>query len=237
MTTPVIILRPEPGNAASLAAAHALGLKAQGFPLFATEPVPWQAPDPASVDALLIGSANAPRRAGPQLNAYAGKPAYAVGEATAGECRKAGLEVIATGSGGLQAMLGQLNSTHRRLLRLAGAERVDLSPPAGVTILERVAYASCAQPFPPALAELLAKAHPLVLIHSAEAARHFAAECDRHGLPRAHIRLAALGPRIAEAAGKGWKALDIAPAANDQALLALAGQLCQNANLSQKHTG
>lgn len=228
MTTPVILLRPEPGNAASLAAARALGLEAHGFPLFAVEPVAWQAPDPAAIDALLIGSANAPRHAGPALAAFAGKPAYAVGQTTAEACRHAGLKVIATGSGGLQTLLGQLAPSHRRLLRLAGAERVELAPPPGVRIIEHIAYASQPQPIAAPLAKLLATRHPIVLLHSAEAARHFAAECDRLALARQPIRLAALGPRIAQAAGAGWAALHTAPAATDQALLALAQQLCQD---------
>ena len=234
MTTPVIILRPEPGNAASLAAARALGLAAHGCPLFAVEAVAWEAPNPAIIDALLIGSANAPRHAGPQLAIYAGKPAYAVGETTAEVCRNAGLAVVATGSGGLQQLFGQLAPGHHRLLRLAGADRVALAPPPGVTLIERIAYASLPRPIPADLADLLTSPRPLVLLHSAEAARHFAAECARLALPRASIHLAALGPRVAEAAGQGWASLHMASATSDEALLALARQLCQEPTKSTK---
>lgn len=230
MTLPVIVIRPEPGCAATVAEARALGLDAYGFPLFAVRPLAWEPPDPATVDALLIGSANAPRHAGPALALYAGKPAYAVGEATAEAARAAGLSVAATGSGGLQALLEGIAPAHRRLLRLAGHERVDLVPPDTIALAERVVYATEPQPLPEALGRLLtARALPqsCVLLHSAEAARHFAAEVDRLAIPRARIRLVALGPRIAAAAGAGWASLGTAAQTTDQALLALARRLCQ----------
>jgi uroporphyrinogen-III synthase len=225
-----IVIRPEPGCAATVAEARAMGLEAHGFPLFAVRPLAWDAPDPASVDALLIGSANAPRHAGAALSRYAGKPAYAVGEATAEAARAAGLTVVATGRGGLQALLEGIVPAHRRLLRLAGHERVDLVPPDGIELAERVVYASETQPMPEALGRLLtarALPHSCVALHSAKAARHFAAEVDRLAIPRARIRLVALAPRIAAAAGTGWASLGTASETTDQALLALAHRLCQ----------
>ena len=237
MTTPVILLRPEPGNGASLAAARNLGLDARGFALFAVEPVAWEGPDPATIDALLIGSANAPRHAGARLDAYLGKPAYVVGEATARACEQAGLAIAASGEGGLQPLLAQIAPDHRRLLRIAGAERVELVAPPDVTIMEAIAYASQPQPMPAELANLLTTSRPLVLLHSAEAARHFAAECQSRALVRSRITVATLGPRITQAAGHGWAAIHTANQASDKALLALAKQLCQTALNSHLKTG
>ena len=68
----------------------------------------------------------------------------------------------------------------------------------------------------------------LVLLHSAAAARHFATECDRLAIHRGDIRLAALGQRIAEAAGAGWAALRSAAEPNEAALLALAREMCHD---------
>jgi uroporphyrinogen-III synthase len=67
-----------------------------------------------------------------------------------------------------------------------------------------------------------------VLLHSAVAARHLAAECDRLGIPRAAIALAALGQRIAAAAGEGWRELRAAAAPRDATLLALARDMCHD---------
>lgn len=224
---PVIVIRPQPGCDATVAAARALELDARGFPLFAVRPVAWQPPPPETFDAILLGSANAPRHAGPALAAYAGKPAYAVGTVTADVAREAGLDVVVTGAGGLKAVLGHLAPEHRRLLRLSGRERVTLTPPPGTSIQERVVYASEPQPLPGALRVLLHQP-ALVLLHSAEAAHHFAALLDGRHIDRAPIALAALGPRVVRAAGSGWAAVRSAPAPSDAALLALAQEMCQD---------
>jgi len=224
MMLPLLVLRPEPGNAATLAAATALGIEAIAAPLFAIEPVAWDAPDPQTFDALLIGSVNAIRHAGA---AYAGKPAWVVGETTAQAARAAGLVVARTGTGGLQGVLDTV--THPRLLRLAGEERVALAPPPHVAMIERVVYAARPLPLPAAIARLmLADALPglAVALHSAAAAAHLAGEVDRLNLPRGRLHLVALGPRIVAAAGEGWAAIHTAPAPDDRSLLALAAQVC-----------
>lgn len=224
---PLVIIRPQPGCDATLAGAADMGLEARGFPLFSISPVAWSPPDPDTIDALLIGSANAIRHGGDGLLRFAGKPTYVVGGATADVARKAGLAVESVGGGNLQPVLDRIDPAYRRLLRLAGRERVELSPPPGTTIVERVLYASDPQPMPTALVTILG-APTVVMLHSAEAARHFAAECDRHGISREQIALAAIGPRVADAAGTGWKALKSAATPSDPALLALARDLCQN---------
>ena len=60
----VVVLRPEPGASATLARAKAAGIDAVAIPLFEVVPVAWDAPDPSSVDALLLTSANAARHGG-----------------------------------------------------------------------------------------------------------------------------------------------------------------------------
>lgn len=223
---PLIVIRPEPGCTATVSAARAAGLDPQGFPLFAVIAKSWQAPPPDQFDALLLGSANAVRAAGPGLAALSRLPTYCVGEATAQAARAAGLSVAATGRGGLQGALALLAPDHRRLLRLAGEERVPLTLPDGVTMTERVVYASRAQPMPPELAVLLARP-ALIALHSGEAAHHLAAECVRLGLRRALHSLCVLAPRVASAAGPGWREVAVASEPSDAALLALARQMCQ----------
>ena len=229
MNAPLFILRPEPGLRQSLDAARAMGLEAWGFALFEIAPRAWQAPSADSFDALLIGSANAIHHAGPQLCAYAGKRAWCVGAATAAAACQAGLDVARVGTGGLQAVLDTIPAP-AHLLRLAGEAHVPLGPAPGIAITTRILYASQPLALPDALARLLATAalgRVVVALHSAEAARHFAAEMDRLGIPRARIHLAALGPRIAAAGGPGWAQLSTAPRPTDVALLALCRQLCQ----------
>lgn len=223
---PVLILRPEPGCSATLAAARQAGLEAYGAPLFEIVPVKWDAPDSGSIDGILLGSVNALRHGGPQLAPYLGMAAHVVGEVTAAAARTAGFAVSTIGTGGLQAVLDQLAGQKLTLLRLAGAEHVAIRTPQDIRLITRIVYGSKALPLPPAIADVLGGGG-VVLLHSAVAARHFAAECDRQGIDRSGIKLATLGPRIAVAAGQGWGSVRSAHAPDDSALLALAAELCQ----------
>jgi uroporphyrinogen-III synthase len=231
--TPLVVIRPQPGCDATVRAAQALGLEAFAHPLFAVGPLAWEPPDPDQFDALLIGSGNVLRHGGKALARYRGMPAYAVGETTAAAARDAGLDLAGIGEGGLQALLGALEPGHRRLLRLTARQRVELTPPPGVSITEVVTYASEPLSMSQDLVGLLAGG-ALVLLHSGEAARHFAAECDRLAIARGNIAIAALAPRIAAAAGDGWAAVAMASEPRDQALLALAGHMCQDIGASDR---
>ena len=148
-------------------------------------------------------------------------------EAAAAAARAAGFPVAATGTGGLQSVLDAI-APACRLLRIAGDERVPLTPPEGVIVTEVVAYESLPLPLDPA-APRIASGKALVLLHSAATARHFAAECDRLSLPRGAVTLAALGPRIAGAAGGGWAAVHIAASPDESTFLQLAFDLCEQA--------
>lgn len=222
---PIIVIRPQPGNAATLALAHTDRLDVRGYPLFAVKPVSWDCPDPARFDGLLIGSANVFRLGGAQLERLTGLPVHVVGLTTAEAAQRAGFTVATTGEGGLQSVLDQLPG--KRLLRLAGEEHLALATPAGAQIETRIVYKVQPLPLPDELAGLL-KTGAVVLLHSGEAARHFSALCDAAGLDRKVLSLACLGERITQAAGKGWKATKIPPKRTDLALLALAKQMCQN---------
>ncbi len=219
-----LALRPEPGLAATLDKARAMGLRATGHALSEIRGVAWDCPDPAGIDGLLIGSANAILHGGPQLARLVDKPIYAVGEATAAAARAAGFTVALTGTGGLQGVLDAI-AAPCHLLRIAGEEHVPLAPPTGVSFAEVIAYRSVALPLDPQAA-LLASGEALVLLHSAATARHFAEECDRLGVPRAAVTLAALGPRIAAAAGEGWAGVHIAAQPDEATLLQLVFDLC-----------
>ena len=228
-SAPLVVIRPEPGNAATLAAARALGLEVHGEPLFRIVATAWEPPSTADFDAVLIGSANALRHGGPALARYTGLPAYVVGQATAEAARHAGFRVAATGSGGLQNLTTNLARDNRkRVLRLAGAEHVALDAPSGTVITTVVVYQAEPQPLSPACAALLAQG-AVVMLHSAGAARHFATECERQTVARRSIDLACLGPRIAVAAGDGWASVASAKRPDDTALLALAARMCQTA--------
>jgi uroporphyrinogen-III synthase len=224
VTLPVIAIRPEPGCSATVEAGRTMGLAIEACPLFEIRPLPWTAPPPEVIDALLLGSANAVRRGDAELEGFHAKPVFAVGDATAAAAEAAGFTIAGTGRGGLQSLLATLAGP-LRLLRVTGVEHIPLAPPPGVEIVTCLAYESLPLPLSPSFAARVGEG-ALVLLHSAAAARHFAAECDRCSVPRSAVGLSALGPRIAAAAGHGWREVRSAPEPREAALLALARQMC-----------
>lgn len=226
MTRPLALLRPEPGWSASAAAARAAGIEVIGHPLFGAERVPWTMPV-GQFDAVLAGSGAAFRLGGALLATIKHLPVHAVGKVTAAAARALGFTVARTGKGGLQAMLDETAGEPRRFLRLAGEERVALAPHYGQTVTECVVYRMAPRQLEPDFAEALKRSRPLVALHSAAAAVHFALKVDRLGLARENLFLVALGPRVAKAAGLGWAALHIADNPSDAALLAKAAALCK----------
>lgn len=224
---PVITIRPAPGDAATIERGAHQGLNITSHPLFTVGPVPWGVPNAADYDAVLIGSANAMRHGGDGLAALANLPALCVGETTSQAARDAGFDVIATGARGMQTLLPHAEARGlKRLLRLSGEAHVPLEVPHGIRVDTCILYAVHAAPMDEALVEALASG-ALVLLHSGEAAEHFAQECDRLGVPRSQVMVACLAPRIAERAGTGWASCRSAPAPQDATLLAMAEQMCQ----------
>lgn len=202
-----------------------MGLQIGGEPLFRILPVQWTVPAGA-FDGVLLGSANAVRHGGAALQQLTGLDAYCVGRTTGVEAAKAGFDIAAIGSGGLQTVLDSLSGQDLRLLRLSGADHVPLEPPPGIEMVERVCYASQAIPMSANLVRQLGTP-AVILLHSAVAASHFARQCDANAIDRNGLRLAALGPRIAAAAGGGWTMVECPAKPQDTALLALAQDMCQ----------
>lgn len=222
---PVISIRPRHGGELTVAEGRSRGLAMHGFPLSQPAPVDWRGPDPATIDALLVGSARAIALGGPGLALYRTKSVYAVGPATAKLAHAAGFTVEQAGTGGLQEVLDRIVRRPLTLLRLAGTRQVALDPPAGITIVTCEVYTMQDLLLPEPLAELL-RGGAIVLLHSAGAAEHFRAQCLAHKIDLARVRLAALGPRIAAAAGDGWGEVRYAATPADGALLALAADMC-----------
>lgn len=224
--TVVLCIRPEPGCSATAAVARELGFEVTCCPLSEIVPVRWELPQ-GSFDGVLVGSANAFRMGGALVDRLVDKPVYAVGEKTATAARERGFEIAAIGEGGLQSVLDDLAGKRLRLLRIAGEDHVDLAAPDGIEIVPVVAYRSEWIPVPRGVNEALDPGS-IILLHSALSAEHFRSEVQRLGLDLATLRLAALGPRIAEAAGEGWASVHSSSEPSDAALLALARDLCHD---------
>ncbi|MGV3511412.1 MAG: uroporphyrinogen-III synthase [Novosphingobium sp.] len=220
---PLVVIRPEPGNSTTCATAREMGLAPISAPLFEIKAVDWDAPT-ERFDAILAGSANVFRHGGAGLADFADVPVIAVGETTAAAARSAGFAVSRIGEGGLQPVVGSLPPGN--YIRIAGEDRVVLTPPEGARIVTVVTYASRKRAASAALQSVLERG-AVVLLHSGEAARHFAQECERLGIRKESLHLACLAPRIAELAGNGWGTVAVAAGRTDKEVLELGARMCQ----------
>jgi len=215
----LLIIRPQPGNDASAKRAREAGFEAVQFPFFEVQPRLWSAPDPSGYDALLITSANAIRHAGAQLDVLRHLPVHAVGVRSGEKARQAGLGVQSEGTGdAAQALQVAADAGHHRLLWLAGEDHQQLVPSVGMTVDQRVVYASIPLKPDNAMAEAV-RSGDVIALHSARAARRLAALVDQWQIPRTSIVIACFSKAIAEAAGSGWRAVVIADRPVDSALL------------------
>lgn len=212
---PLLVLRPEPGASATAARARALGLEPTVRPLFAVEPVEWQAPDPARFDALLLTSANALRHGGAGLAALISLPVVAVGEAAAAAARDAGFGVTEVGNAGVTELLAALPG-RQTILHLAGEDRIDGRSAHNVEAV--VIYRAV-----PSAASLQAGG-AVAVVHSSRAGARLAELVS----DRSATAIAAISEAAALACGPGWQSVDWPEIPSDSALLALAARLCQS---------
>lgn len=219
MTRAIAVLRPEPGNAATVARVEAAGLAAIRLPLFEVHALGWTAPDPTAFDALILTSAAAPRLAGPALDVLAHLPVYAVGPATAAAAEERGLAVADVGDGDGADLVATLAARgFSRALLLAGRERH--LHEGGIVARAIAVYAS--DPLPIDAAAIDSLRGTVALVHSTRAAQRLS---ELAGPNRPAIRLAAISQAVADAAGPGWAQVAAAAAPDDAALVALAQQL------------
>lgn len=216
----VLVLRPAPGDAGTVARAEAISFVATAAPLFAITPVAWVPSDDAH-DALMLTSANALRHAGEALTRHHRLPAYTVGAATAAAARDAGFADIRVGTSDAAALLAQMAADGiGRPLHLAGREHRDAGHP-GLTITRRIVYATDPVGELPEAARTALADGAIALLHSPRAAVLFASLITDPST----IRIAAISRATAQAAGQGWAAVAIAASPTDQALLQAANEL------------
>lgn len=222
MTRTLAVLRPEPGNAATVVRGTAAGFAMLSLPLFTVRAVAWDGPATGEHDALILTSANVLRFGGAGLAGLRMLPVLAVGPHTAAAARAAGFDVMATGSGD-GAEIAAVARAHGivRALHLTGHDRT-LAPGGAIATVLPV-YESVALSVDPAT--LRALAGTIALLHSTRAARWLDTLVAQGGIDRAAIALAAFSPAIAAAVGTGWAGIATAATPDDQALFAAARTL------------
>ena len=221
---PVLVLRPEPGAAATFALALAAGLTPIAAPIFTLVSIAWSPPDPAAYDALMLTSTNAVRHAGPAIERYRMLPVYAVGAATAAAAIEAGLADIHTGDSDAAALIASMTRDGvTRPLHLAGREHRGFDN-TSIPIERRIVYGADPVAILPAAAQAALARGAVALIHSPRAGEIFATLLQQAGIDPGTVAIAS----ISEAAATGhWGETAIAETPNDSALLAAAARLCE----------
>lgn len=206
-----------PGASATVERAREQGLDAFALPLFEIVPLDWDPPDASQFDGILLTSVNALRHGGGGLKALLGLPAYAVGEATAKAARAAGFAIAATGTAGIEGLLGSIDRG-LHLVHPCGRDRIEVQS-ARQSITPVPVYQARAV----AVTGLKRLEGCVIMIHSPRAARRLAELVD----DRSSMTIAAISPAVAEAAGADWGKVEAANVPTDRALLALAARLCK----------
>jgi uroporphyrinogen-III synthase len=219
----LVVLRPEPGASETVKRAEAQGWQATSIRLFEIEPVDWDLPAASSFDGLLLTSANAVQSGGDKLTQLRGLPVHAVGKATAEAARQAGFDIKSTGDSGVERLLGSLEAD-LKLLHLCGEHLAPAGHPRQMITAIPVYRSVIIEPAPRIASALGA----IVLIHSPRAGQRFAELAAEQRLDRQDVRILAISDAAAEAVGGDWKRVAAADQPTDDALLALAEQLCDN---------
>lgn len=191
------------------------------MPLAVIEDIGWAVPAELP-EAVMLTSARAATVAGAGGPELLRRPAFTVGAATAAAARAAGFVDVRPGAGDVQALVDAAAAAGiTQLLHLAGADRTAFRRPPGLAISVVPVYRARLLP----LEQM--PAVDWVLLFSARAAAHFAAECERIGVARGGVSIAVLSEAVAAAAGSGWGAVAVAAVPTEAALLAAIGAAWQ----------
>ncbi len=224
MSLPLLLLRPQPGNDASAMRARAMELEVIQVPLFDLLPADGGPLPPGPYDALLLTSINGVRFGATIMAAFAGLPAYAVGETTADAARFAGHARVITGGGNAQSTAAMMAADgHRCVLHIAG-EDVRPFDSLGVSIVRYTVYRTIQRDMVAVRAALNGLGPVVAAVHSPRAAIHFASLIPATRRMRIHV--AVISDAAARVSGKGWASVAVSGAPDDTALLHCAKTLC-----------
>ncbi|MBS3961198.1 MAG: uroporphyrinogen-III synthase [Sandarakinorhabdus sp.] len=230
----LIVTRPAEEAGRTCAAAQEAGFATLVAPLLTIRPLAWEPGElPQSRhEAILFTSARSPRLVAAACPALTALPVYAVGARTADIAAEAGFHVVAAGEADGSAVLSlAARDGVRTILHLAGKTTAALHVPAGLTLVRRAVYAANrVDALGSAVLDALGSGSAFaVLLFSARTARRFAQLADRSGIARSSVRLIALSPAVADAAGPGWRDVAVAARPGLAETLAAARSLWQGA--------
>jgi len=219
---PLLVLRPQPGADETATRAVAQGLAPLVIPMFQVQAVPWSVDPTIPYDAVFITSSNGLQFIDNNLNSLKDLPILCVGVATAEAARRAGLSDVVAGTEGAAALADLAAALgYHHLLWLAGEPHTPVSHP-NLIFDVKIIYETVELGIDAQIRD--ATKQPLIaLVHSARAARRFAALVPERG----HLDLVAISEKAAIAAGRGWASVHWPDAPSDGAMLEIAAPLCR----------
>lgn len=234
MTCRVVICRPQPGAGETARRARKLGMTPVTYPLFAIEPLDWTPPPVADFDAVMLTSANAPRQAGRAMADYAGLPAFATGDATAREAVARGFANVTIAPPDARSVAEAIaRAGHSRVLHLCGKDVRDVA--ADALHITRIPVYHATEAGDAAGLEAVLTAGSIILVHSPRAGARVDTLVGLEN--RATLAIVAISPAALNAAGTGWARGEAAGIPGDAAMLALAGQICQEGVVTPSQAG
>lgn len=230
MTAPLLLItRPAEEAERTVEAAVEAGFGTLVAPLLEIVPLDFAVPD-GVFDSILFTSARAPGLAASVAPGLRALPAHAVGQRTAEEARASGFRAGLVGDSGGSAILADIAAAgERHVLHLAGEATAPLSVPPGIDLVRVPVYAARrVMRLPPDAQVALAEARVFAtLLFSARTSRHFRGLVEEAGLDPGRLRIVALSPAVAEAAGPGWAGVAVAERPELAGMLAAARRLWQ----------
>ena len=225
----VLVTRPHTDAARTAALIRAAGHEALVHPLMRIVPREGALAGTVRADALAVTSANGLRAyaaaGGPRL------PVFAVGETSAAEAGTLGFEVAGTAEGDVRSLAGLIASASPgRVLHVSGARAAgDLAgalAAAGVPCERAVLYDAVeADALPGAATADIRRGLDWTMLHSPRSALLLTRLVRAAGLADAFrgVRLAALSPAVAEAAGLPFAETRVAARPASSALVDIVG--------------
>jgi len=238
----VLVTRPEPGAGDTARVLAAAGIETVVAPLLEARWLTPALPEAASIDAIVLTSANGVRG----LMALEGAPAlrahtvFAVGDRTAAAARAAGFTDIRSAAGAFDDLVELISAemVHGTLLHARGQHAAgDLAAALsadGIGIIEAIVYEMDAPPALPEAARLSLTAGELqaVLLYSRRTAEVFAALT--RGLPevtKRQVALICLSEQVATPVREaGYGRIAIAHSPNEAAMVGLASSFADGEN-------
>lgn len=224
----LLLTRPadEVGRGAEL--ARAAGFDPVCAPLLVIERLDFRLPD-GKADALLFTSPRAPQELARHAPETLALPAYCVGPRTAQAAVRAGFAVEGQGESDGNAILRHMAGRGcRDILHPRGENHIELQIPEGLSLLGVAVYRAKAVPLPPETVQALQKGDMLAtLLFSPRTARIFRELVESAGIQRESLALVALSHNVAESAGPGWQAVEVAARPTLEEALAAARRLWQ----------